>query len=78
MTKSKCPANTHFHVAANDAYEKENFSDIYECAEPNEALHLMIQALPATWEGSIEVNDDKTLSPSAMPLIDFWRAPAAY
>jgi hypothetical protein len=55
--------------------ENEDFNFIFEVGDPNDALSQTIKDLPGNWEGSIEVNDHKTLSPSQMPLIDFWRTP---
>ena len=72
-----CPKGTHFHVSCQDVYEKEHMNFIFEVASPNDALGSAIKQLPASWEGSIEVNDHSTLKPSSMPLIDFWRTPTA-
>jgi hypothetical protein len=33
---------------------------IFEVASPNDALGSAIKQLPASWEGSIEVNDHST------------------
>jgi len=70
-----CPSRKHFHVSCVDVMENEDFNFIFEVSEPNDALSQAIKDLPDNWEGSIEVNDHKTLSPNQMPLIDFWRTP---
>lgn len=70
-----CPSQKHFHVSCVDVMENEDFNFIFEVGEPNDALFQAIKDLPNNWEGSIEVNDHKTLSPNQMPLIDFWRTP---
>lgn len=70
-----CPKAKHFHVICNDVFEKENFNKIFEVSDPNMALEQAILALPGSWEGSIEVRDDSTLSTRKFPLVDFWRTP---
>jgi len=70
-----CPSQKHFHVSCVDVMENEYFNFTFEVDGPNDALSQAIKGLPDRWEGSIEVNDHKTLSPNQMPLIDFWRTP---
>jgi len=55
--------------------ESENFNFILEVGDPNDALSQAIKRLPDNWEGSIKVNDHKTLGSNQMPLINFWRSP---
>jgi len=55
--------------------EENDFSFIFEVSDPNSALSQAIADLPNDWEGSIEVNDHKTMAPNQMSLIDFWRKP---
>ena len=68
-----CPKAKHFHVICHDVFEKENFDQVIECANANAALEIVIKELNASWEGSIEIRDDATLSDRKFPLIDFWR-----
>ena len=70
-----CPKAKHFHVICRDVFEKENFEKLVEVADANSALEHVIIELPDSWEGSIEVRDDSTLSDRKFPLIDFWRTP---
>jgi len=70
-----CPKAKHFHVICRDVFEKENFEKIFEVADSNAALDRTILELPESWEGSIEVRNDLTLSERKYPLIDFWRTP---
>lgn len=70
---TQCHSSQHFHVIASDVFDIDNRDEIVRCETPNEALENVLSALPATWEGSIEVMDDKTRGPSEMPLIDYWR-----
>ena len=58
-----------------DVFEKENFERVLVVANANGALEQAILELPDSWEGSIEVRDDSTLSDRKFPLLDFWRAP---
>ena len=60
-------------MICNDVFEKENFNKIFEVTDPNTALEQAILALPDSWEGSIEVRDDSTLSTRKFQLVDFWR-----
>jgi len=55
--------------------EENDFNFIFEVSDPNSALSQAIADLPNDWEGSIEVNDHKTMAPNQMSLIDFWRKP---
>lgn len=71
-----CPKVKHFHVACVDVMEENNFNFIFEVSDPNFALSQAIKDLPDNWEGSIEVNDHKTMTPNQMPLLDFWRMPS--
>lgn len=68
-----CPKAKHFHVICRDVFEKENFEKIVEVTDPNSALKKVILELPGSWEGTVEVRDDATLSDRKIPLIDFWR-----
>ena len=70
-----CPKAKHFHVICRDVFEKENFERVVGVADANAALEQVILELPDSWEGSIEVRDDSTLSDRKFPLIDFWRNP---
>jgi hypothetical protein len=70
-----CPKSKHFHVICNDVFEKETFEKIMEVSDANVALERAILELPKSWEGSIEVRDDASLSNRKFPLIDFWRTP---
>lgn len=70
-----CPKTKHFHVICLDVFEKENFIKVLEVSDANAGLEQVIAELPASWEGSIEVRDDATLSERKFPLIDFWRTP---
>ena len=70
-----CPKAKHFHVICRDVFEKEDFEKIVEVPDANSALEKAILALPNSWEGSIAVRDDSTLSDRKFPLIDFWRTP---
>ena len=70
-----CPKAIHFHVICRDVFEKDNFERVVEVPNANVALELAIIELPETWEGSIEVRDDGTLSSRKFSLIDFWRTP---
>ena len=70
-----CPKAKHFHVICRDVFERENFEKVLEVTNPNSALESVIKELPASWEGSIEVRNDATLSDRKFPLIDFWRTP---
>ena len=70
-----CPKAKHFHVICRDVFEKDNFERVVEVADANAALELIILQLPISWEGSIEVRDDATLSEQNFPVIDFWRTP---
>jgi hypothetical protein len=72
---SRCPKNSHFHAWASDVFERENFSFWIESETPNQALEAVVSWLPAEWEGSIEVDSDKTNSTRKEPLLDFWRTP---
>ncbi len=42
---------------------------------PEDALAIVISSLSADWIGGIEVSDDETSLPDAMPLIDYWHEP---
>ena len=70
-----CPKAKHFHVICRDVFEKENFERVVDVDDPNAALEFTLIELTASWEGSIEVRDDSTLSDRKFPLIDFWRTP---
>ena len=70
-----CPKAKHFHVICRDVFEKENFEKVIDVSDANLAFESVIKELPATWEGSIEVRDDATLSDRKFPLIDYWRTP---
>ena len=70
-----CPKAKHFHVICRDVFEKGNFEKVLEVADANSALELVVHELSESWEGSIEVRDDATLSDRKFPLIDFWRTP---
>jgi len=72
---TECTKGKHFHVFASDVFEKQNFSMVFECATANEALERSMKWLPNDWEGSLEIDDDKSNSLSKAPLIDFWRTP---
>ena len=71
-----CPKAIHFHVICHDVFEKENFERVVAVADANAALEQVILELPHSWEGSIEVRNDATLSYRKIPLIDFWRTPS--
>ena len=62
-------------MICRDVFEKENFEKVVDVANANLALELIILELPISWEGSVEVRDDATLSDRKFPLIDFWRTP---
>ena len=70
-----CPKLAHFHAFASDVFETENFSFLVKAETPNHVLEAVIAWLPATWEGSIEIDSDKTNSTRKEPLLDFWRTP---
>jgi len=70
-----CPKIAHFHAFAGDVFEVENFSFLVVTETPNQALETVVAWLPQTWEGSIEIDSDKTNSTRKEPLIDFWRTP---
>ena len=70
-----CPKAIHFHVACIDVMEEKDFNLVIEVSDPNDALSQTIKDLPDNWEGSIEVNDHRTMASNHMPLIDFWRTP---
>ena len=55
-----CPKTPHFHAYGSDIFDRENFSLTIECATPNEALEGVITWLSEDWEGSIEIDSDKT------------------
>ena len=71
-----CPKPKHFHVTCIDVMEENDFKLVIEVSDPNDALSQAIKDLPDNWEGSIEVNDHKTMAPNQMPLLDFWRSPS--
>ena len=70
-----CPKVKHFHVICRDVYDLENFERVVEVLDANSAFEAAIKELSGSWEGSIEVRDDATLSDRKFPLIDFWRTP---
>jgi hypothetical protein len=70
-----CPRKKHFHVICRDVFEKKNLEKVLEVSDANAALEQTILDLPASWEGSIEVRNDATLSERKFPLIEFWRTP---
>ena len=70
-----CPKPKHFHVTCIDVMEENDFNLVIEVSDPNDALSQVIKDLPDNWEGSIEVNDHRTMAYNHMPLIDFWRTP---
>ena len=49
----------HFHVICRDVFEKVNFEQTHEVADANAALESAITGLPDTWEGFIEIWDDR-------------------
>lgn len=75
LEKEKCSKRKHFHVSANDVFEKDSFSKIIEVDTPDDALALVIADLDPTWEGGIEIEDHENYGSCEMPLIDFWRTP---
>jgi len=70
-----CPKGAHFHAFASDVFEVADYSFLVECQTPNEALDAVVAWLPSDWEGSIEIDSDKTNSTRKEPLLDFWRTP---
>lgn len=73
--RADCPKTSHFHAFAGDVFENENFSFVVEGETPNQVLEAVVAWLPGDWEGSIEIDSDKTNSTRKEPLIDFWRTP---
>lgn len=71
----ECPKTSHFHAYGSDVFERENFYLVIECATANEALAAVMAGLADSWEGSIEIDSDKTNSVRKEPLLDFWRTP---
>lgn len=61
-----------FYVTGTNAYTSNQTDKSIESTSPENALNEFLNLLPNNWIGGIEVNDDETLNPDAMPLIDFW------
>ena len=66
-----CPKAKHFHVICRDVFERENFEKVLEVTDPNSALELVIKDLPDSWDSSIEIRNDASLSDRKFPLSDF-------
>lgn len=75
MNKSLCPLENHFHVSLTNALQSTTDNLVISTERPEDALAFAISSLPVGWIGGVEVSDDETLAPDAMPLIDYWHEP---
>jgi hypothetical protein len=75
-TLKSCPTGDHFHVIASDMNDIDNRVQISVGSDPEIALSQFLTTLPPDWEGEVSVNDDASLHPSEMPILQLWREPA--
>jgi hypothetical protein len=69
------PGTLHFYISAENAKTDTTSLQMVEGTSPEDALQQFLPSLLSGWEGSVSVDDDLSLHPSEMPLVEVWYGP---